>query len=464
MAEASLNATGTSVDSVLSACGKKQPHVWKGETASHIDKAGLSQSMSRRGHHDSMNEIRVASANQHTNQRQVMDALKFQSTKTKHLMSDIQSTLNATGDNIKKLEQEKAKLELLLKSKTFMLDDTNKWLAYRAERPARELVDDAVQQRLIALLKQLQLSISKLTIEGVNEVVKALEAGNKYKNLLLADLEDKKQHYGLDVKCLEELSEEAMGGPKMAELMKNAKHMERDWETKSVILIKEAKDHCPFSTTLRASISALSCHLEACESSRTNELRLALCAKIKETTDLKANLTKQISVQEAEVAKTQKTIVDLTKAIDDKQKPLALAEERYETRKQRPERELVDDKPERQLATEVKTLKDILDKLTKQKAGMEAKLKQLQDDIAQLQADKADKTKSLQIDKKVDTAMVTEGEYDVIKTGKGDWKRLPTAKGEYLEKTRGSRTQYPNFMLDENNAPKSPGSPLPRSP
>mmetsp|Transcript_7099 Transcript_7099/g.8190 ORF Transcript_7099/g.8190 Transcript_7099/m.8190 type:complete len:479 (-) Transcript_7099:564-2000(-) len=455
-------ATNSSLNSTSSLHGTMHPTEWKGSTNTGVDKAAVSQMTARRGHHDSIAEMRAAQEFQDFSQKQVVDALKFQSGKTKTLIDDLQSTIAATIDNIKKLEAEKAKLDLLCASKIFMLEDCNKWLAFRSERPTRELVDDSVQQRLLALHKQLTVSIKKVQDEGIKEVEKALAQGQNYKALLIADLEDKNSHFSLDKKCLKELKAVHMDAPKITDLVKNAKHMELDWENKSRALMKSASDHVPFSKSRRAEISALSCKLEACESSRLNELRLALQAKIRETTELKLQLTKQLEVEQFEVDKSKKTIGDLDKAIEDKKQPLALAETRYETRKSRPDRELVDDKPERQLAQEVTALKDILNKLLKQKADMEAKVKAMMDDIALLEADRQDKKKSLDIDKSVAEAMVMKGEYDVIKLGSSDWQRVPTSKADYLEKTRASRTKYPGFMIEAKMDP--PGAPAAKTP
>uniref|UniRef100_A0A3Q1J6C0 Tektin n=1 Tax=Anabas testudineus TaxID=64144 RepID=A0A3Q1J6C0_ANATE len=259
----------------------------------------------------------------------------------------------------------------------------------RTRRLGPDLVQDTVEEEL---MKEVDLirSVQDLLKRTTAQVVTQIKLNREAKHMLELDWSDKYQAYSFDDHC--------------------GRHSNRSPDTK----------HHPGSAAMQDQLL-----VEQMLQDTTEDLRVQ-CAKVDQAfsqrcvelvqakTQLEMKLTK---VHRETDSQTERNILVLQKAINNKETPLRVAQSRLYLRSLRPNMELCRDEPQLSLEGEVRQIDATLTSLNQQLSEARSSLSHLEESRMALEKDINCKTHSLFIDR--DKCMTHRKRYPTVSTLSG---------------------------------------------
>ncbi|XP_022092218.1 tektin-B1-like [Acanthaster planci] len=270
----------------------------------------------------------------------------------------LEKTLADTDEEIARLAQMKDEAERALEAKALPLDVATECVTLRDGRRKIDVVDDEASS---------QLNKEVEVIEGIKEALQAKVASafeqlcllQEARQQLAADLRDKTEAKQIDTYC-KDLS---IDSPDIC-LQPNSTRTPKGsvtpqtWQDFSQYNTDRANAEIRSSTHLREAINNTIKQTDNDLEAQRQASEFALRKRIHEMEQAKDEDEWQKKNTEEEIAKQEKNIRDLERAIEDKQKPLMLAMTRLENRTYRPNVELCRDNAQYGLVGEVHEIQD----------------------------------------------------------------------------------------------------------
>lgn len=331
----------------------------------------------------------------------VEKALRAKLRHTEQLKNALHSALVDTINEIELCVQIKASLSQRLQGMERKADLNEARLQVRQIRPIREKTMDDVETVLMkqqgvigSFMERVKRSMSQLDQE-----VQHLE---QCRIRLEADLKDKVEAIDVDTKVLNIAPDGVKGDAaslraKVETVMKTP----HTWLASSDDNMKKARQWIASSTKLRKAIRHAVHNSRTVEHEVVKNLNQNMMAKLGHTRTLKDELEAQLDRvrQETALAKTQRA--NLAAAMEANRGPLLQAKERFQARKARPDRELVQDDVEAALATEIAHLHAVTSQLNQKLTTVENKIDSLDLAAATIVDNIKDKEKALALDERV---------------------------------------------------------------
>lgn len=373
------------------------PNVWHMETNKHVVRSqGLSQTS--RGLRGESHSIDKATRHlQKATQNQVEHALQGKMDQSAHLLSSIKSTHEAVEADIRATVADKAKLDRMLAEKRAALELAVQRYQLRGTRPSREHTSDDVQNLLCKQQSQLQKSIK--TVEGcIRENEQTFKRLSGLRMALEADMQDKGQGLDLDAKALSLDGYTNVEGSHMVGTAR-VPFRPTNWGRKTSQLITDCKSSIADSERLRRRVAKVDTDLAAAEADLMREVQKALKVKMCNTMDAATALDNRLKHGYKEIESANKTKEKLAMALDQKDVPLTLVQQRYAARHSaRPTREAVHDQVESALTSEFVQLNSMVKELNKKHKKVSNTIKQLNTDANTLESNLMDKKTAYDVD------------------------------------------------------------------
>jgi len=377
--------------------GFRPPHDWQKESHEHMKYATISRNASGALRDHSKNvqttlEMRAKSSNNNT-----QEALKSKLSKVEGLKDLLHVTLEQTDDELAQLRVVQKGLDKAYNQKNRLLELNTKRLNVRAQRPDRELVADDVQSKLNGQAKLLQGSIDKINrcIANANsDVSRLLEARER----LQQDMNDKLSALEVDEKALNLKTADTAGE---GTLQKKVVTYPHNWYKSTEAQVNDARTRQNDSSRLRVAVERMLEDISASEKAMDAALQESLKEKTMLTSSYKGDLERQAEAVRLELGEANKRKLSLEQAIAAKKEPLALARQRYQLRKSRPNRELVHDEVEDALTQEFRDLQVIVQNLEQKLSQVNKEIVQLEANQRRLAANINDKDQAYQLDAQV---------------------------------------------------------------
>jgi len=217
---------------------------------------------------------------------------------------------------------------------------------------------------------------------------------------LEADIKDKDHGLGLDAKALSLTGKEYISvSNNMGSV--NVPFRPSNWGRKSQVLIQETQSCVSDAGRLRRRVAQTQKNLATAEATTMKEVQKNLKAKMEQTMDAASQLEHKIKNGYKEISYANKTKESLIDALDHKETPLSLVQQRYHTRHTtRPSREAVHDNVEVALATEYGELNSMVKELSKKHKAVSTQIKHLHTSTSQLEINLRDKSSAYNVDAK----------------------------------------------------------------
>mmetsp|Transcript_42447 Transcript_42447/g.51457 ORF Transcript_42447/g.51457 Transcript_42447/m.51457 type:complete len:559 (+) Transcript_42447:151-1827(+) len=172
------------------------------------------------------------------------------------------------------------------------------------------------------------------------------------------------------------------------------------WRSKTNALVDNSHALLMSSNRLRYQSQELVAHCDEIRRKTHIVVQKNLRKKVQESTDMRKMCEKRIMEADLEIKRLEASEKSLAVAYEAKAKPLAVAEARYNIRRQRKHREEVHDEVEDLMAKEVEELQKGVAALQRELDMTRATLMELKENKKTLEADYEDKTQALELDQK----------------------------------------------------------------
>mmetsp|Transcript_2468 Transcript_2468/g.2733 ORF Transcript_2468/g.2733 Transcript_2468/m.2733 type:complete len:449 (+) Transcript_2468:313-1659(+) len=375
--------------------GHRPPADWYSESRKHILLATGTRTLSDTMRYQSSTEMTKSVQRTEFGENKVDSALKAKITTTKELKELLEGAVHMTEKELFKMEGTKERLEEEFGSSKRHLQQNEERRLHRTSRPSREMVHDYPYKLFEAQGVFLQNSLAKLE-DNINKVKDVLTRLNNTKVLLEADLSDKNAALDLDMKCIGLAPGE--NDPPIQSLQ-FSKLQPFNWSSNTKSSVLEAQLLQAESAQIRRSIARTVQTVKKGEKQQHDLVQQALDRNIASISRLRDDLHLQLQQVEEEINQAMKTRAELENAIAEKMPPLNLTKQRYLTRTQRPNRELVNDEVEHALKMQYDSLNRIVNELQRKLSQLNATLASLFAHKTELEENIADKERNYDMDK-----------------------------------------------------------------
>lgn len=328
-------------------------------------------------------------------------ALRAKISHTEQLKNALQTVLVDTVNEIELCIQLKTSLSQRLQGIEKKADLNGSRLQVRQVRPIREKTMDDVE---IVLMKQQGLigSFVERVRRSMSQLDQEVQHLEQCRIRLEADLKDKVEAIDVDTKVLNISPDggkgEAASLRAKAETVMKTPHT---WLASSDDNMRKARQWLASASKLRKAVRHAVHNSRTVEHEVARSLNQKMMTKLGHTRTLKDELEAQLDRvrQESTLAKTQRA--NLAAAMEANRGPLLQAKERFQARKARPDRELVQDDVEAALATEIAHLHAVTSQLNQKLTTVEHKIDSLDLAAATIVDNIKDKEKALELDERV---------------------------------------------------------------
>nr|CAB3266894.1 tektin-1-like [Phallusia mammillata] len=292
----------------------------------------------------------------------------------------------------------KARLEKALAACEEPLDISQQCLINREGRVSIDLVHDNVEKELLKEVEVIQgiIALLKRTHEQTVEQIRLNRSAKYY---LEKDLKDKASAQNIDTFCSELHNNSATIGFRANVVRIESNSVTpQDWAAFSNANIQKAERERNNSMALRASIDGILKQTADDMKTQCDAVNLSFNERVTETKKAKNKLEQHLDKVQQEISTMEKNIIELQKAIEDKNGPMMVSQSRLDERTQRPNVELCRDPVQYRLIDEVNEIQQSINHLVSTLAQAEAELKGLIRNQLLLEEDIQVKSNSLYID------------------------------------------------------------------
>mmetsp|Transcript_18780 Transcript_18780/g.26020 ORF Transcript_18780/g.26020 Transcript_18780/m.26020 type:complete len:457 (-) Transcript_18780:156-1526(-) len=375
--------------------GHRPPSDWYSESRKHILLATGTRTLSDTMRYQTTMEIGKSLHRTERGESKVDSALKSKITTTKDLKELLEGALHMIDKELEKMELTKERLDEETNSCNRHLQQNEERRLHRQTRPTREMVHDYPYKLFEAQAIFLHNSYTKYE-EKRKEAFDTLNKLNATRQALADDLNDKNSALDLDMKCIGLAPGE--GEAPLSQLL-FSKQQPFNWSSNTKGTVMEAQLLQAETAQLRRQIARLIQSMKKGEKQQHDLVQMALDRNIAAISRLRDDLHLQLQQVEEEINQALKTKAELEHAIQEKITPLNLTKQRYLTRSQRPNREMVNDEVEHALKMQYDSLNRIVTELQRKLDQVNATLASLFAHKAELEDNIADKEKNYDMDK-----------------------------------------------------------------
>ncbi|PAA46011.1 hypothetical protein BOX15_Mlig030066g1, partial [Macrostomum lignano] len=336
----------------------------------------------------------------------------------------LEQTLGDLDAEISKLSESKEQTEEALERKNLPTDTVNECLTVRDGRRSIDNVEDEIEQQLRK--EQEVIAKAKRNLQQkVDEQFEQLCVLQEARQQILADLQNKNIALGIDIDQynLNEQSPNISYKPNPTRVPKGSTTPQQ-WEDFSRYNVDRAKAEIASSGRLREAAHRTIHDTDNDLESQRQASDYALRKRLHEQEQAKDELEWQKQQTEDEIAELERDIRALEEAIKAKIPPAKLAETRLENRTTRPGVELCRDAVQYGLTDEVQQIKASKDALYDKLKQARHNLDGLQKQLDRINADLAEKTNSIMLDRRtadvrnrLATKPITQTDGNMLKTG-----------------------------------------------
>lgn len=383
--------------------GHRLPQEWSFEAKTSIVNAGHTTKLSDDSRFQSRAEMTAGVTTTMGSEAKTMRALRSKMHQTKNLKAILENTLDKTDYEIGKMQECKERLQTEKERVNNNLEVNLDRRKHRSQRPQRELVHDGAHKQLDNQTTLLQDILSKMD-KMIEEVDDSLDHLNKMKWMLAADLADKNSSLELDSKCVDLGLTWPEGETPERELPENKlAHVPTSWKVQTMQTVELALQQHQEANDMRQKASKIAHNAKLAEKVQYDTVQQALEKRIANITKVRRELELKYQQVDKEIAEGTRTKHKLEESIALKTPPLKITLQRYQTRIQRPDRELVHDEVEHALKEQYESLHACVEALQEQLNQVQRNLDQLERTKGELDADIADKNENLEIEKQCHT-------------------------------------------------------------
>lgn len=375
--------------------GHRPPADWYSESRKHILLATGTRTLSDTMRYQSSTEMTKSVVRCDRGENKVDTALKAKIQTTKDHKELLEGAIHMTEKEIAKMESTKERLEEEANACCRHLQQNEERRLHRTTRPSREMVHDYPYKLFEAQAVFLHNAFSKLeeNCKGVNDILTKL---NNTKQLLEEDSSDKGSSLELDMKCI---GLAPADGEHPVTALQFSKLQPFNWSSATKNAVLEAQLLQAESAQLRRTIARMIQTLKKGEKQQHDLVQMALDRNIASISRLRDDLHLQLQHVDEEINQAMKTKAELENAIAEKMPPLNLTKQRYLTRTQRANRELVNDEVEHALKMQYDSLNRIVTELQRKLDQVNATLASLFAHKNELEENVADKERNYEMDK-----------------------------------------------------------------
>ncbi|PAA69953.1 hypothetical protein BOX15_Mlig027076g1, partial [Macrostomum lignano] len=336
----------------------------------------------------------------------------------------LEQTLGDLDAEIAKLSESKEQTEEALERKNLPTDTVNECLTVRDGRRSIDNVEDEIEHQLRK--EQEVIAKAKRNLQQkVDEQFEQLCVLQEARQQILADLQNKNIALGIDIDQynLNEQSPNISYKPNPTRVPKGSTTPQQ-WEDFSRYNVDRAKAEIASSGRLREAAHRTIHDTDNDLESQRQASDYALRKRLHEEEQAKDELEWQKQQTEDEIAELERDIRALEEAIKAKIPPAKLAETRLENRTTRPGVELCRDAVQYGLTDEVQQIKASKDALYDKLKQARHNLDGLQKQLDRINADLAEKTNSIMLDRRtadvrnrLATKPITQTDGNMLKTG-----------------------------------------------
>lgn len=312
--------------------------------------------------------------------------------------SELEIKLSEITDEIDILLEYKSRLEKALQACDEPLAISQACLLNREERVSIDLVHDLVEKELLKEVEAIQ-GVQALLKRTLEQTVEQIRRNRSAKYYLEKDLKDKAIAKDIDTLC-SELNNNTSGISFRANVVTvDSKSVTpHDWASFSNANIKKADREKNSSISLRAIIDGVLKQTADDMQLQCNAVNIAFKERVDEVKVAKNKLEEHLDKVQAEISVQEKNIIELKRAIEDKNGPMMVSQSRLGERKERPNVELCRDPVQYRLINEVNEIQTSVNQLVETLAHAESELKGLTRNQLLLEEDIEVKANSLYID------------------------------------------------------------------
>lgn len=342
-----------------------------------------------------INAIRVTMQSE----AKTMRALRAKMHQTKNLKAILENTLDKTDFEIGKMQECRERLQAERERVSGNLEVNMDRRQHRAQRPERELVHDIAHKQLDCQTTLLQDIISKLDL-CIEEVEDSLDHLNKIKWMLAADLADKNSCLEVDNKCMDLGLSWPEGDPPDAELPQvKLNHVPTTWKVQTMQTVELALQQHQEANDLRLKAAKIAHNGKLAEKIQYDTVQQALEKRCTALMRMKREMEMKLTHVNAEVGEATKTKHRLEESIALKTPPLQITYQRYMSRAQRPERELVHDEVEHALKEQYEALYASVEAMNHQLTQVSKHLEDLIRTKAEMDSSISDKQETVEMER-----------------------------------------------------------------
>lgn len=292
----------------------------------------------------------------------------------------------------------KGRLEKALQACEEPLAISQTCLYNRENRISIDLVHDKVEKELLKEVEVIQ-GVMALLERTLEQTVEQIRLNRSAKYYLEKDLKDKASARGIDSLCAE-LNNNISGISFRANVVRidSQSVTPQEWAAFSNANIKKADREKTSSITLRAAIDGILKQTADDMQAQCNAVDVAFQERVAEMKDAKTKLEQHLDKVQGEISAQEKNIIELKRAIEDKNGPMMVSQSRLSERTGRPNIELCRDPVQYRLIEEVNEIQTSVNNLVETLNQAEAELKGLTRNQLLLEEDIQVKANSVFID------------------------------------------------------------------
>ncbi|KAI8501191.1 regulation of brood size [Branchiostoma belcheri] len=261
------------------------------------------------------------------------------------------------------LVEVKKRLERALAETESPLQVAQECLYHREKRQGIDLVHDGVERELLSEVDVIK-SCQERMRRAIEKANAQLANNRAAQHELERDVSDKHVAHRIDDYCHQlRNTSEGIAYHRGVEKVDATVTVPETWAKFSDNNILRSQSERAASAKLRADIEAL---LNQCSNemwTHFNNVNVGFSNRISETMDAKNKLQQHLAKTLQEIFQTEQTILQIKKAIADKEAPMKVAQTRLDSRTRRPNTELCRDPPQHRLVSEVGQIAETIETL-----------------------------------------------------------------------------------------------------
>ncbi|XP_078486230.1 tektin-1-like [Ciona intestinalis] len=377
---------------------KFTPPEWHNSNFTKYDNAEVQRSRSERLIDESARLMEEVDKTTRRSQRDVNKKIAQRLEDINFWKSELELKLTELTTENETLLNYKTRLEKALAACEEPLAIAQTCLLNREQRVSIDLVHDNVEKELLKEVEAIQ-GVVALLERTHEQTVEQIRLNRSAKYYLEKDLKDKAMAQNIDAFC-SELHNNSAGIGLRGNVVRVESHSVTpiDWASFSDANVEKAERERNSSVNLRASIDGILKQTADDMHTQCAAVNLAFRERVAETKKAKDKLEQHLDKVLGEISTMEKNIIELNKAIADKNGPMMVSQSRLGERTQRPNVELCRDPVQYRLIDEVNEIQRSIQQLTSTLAQAEAELKGLIRNQLLLEEDIQVKSNSLYID------------------------------------------------------------------